>query len=357
MTGLKDTGNPEADRLRAKIRQDFRDHFDARYGRRHYAIPIGLLVFISAILAFLCTEFLFEHPPSDSAIKADPAAFTTIMCLAGAYCWVLYDFFSRERSLDLSTTHVNWATFRFIVSVPLAYAIPSLWGTEARIGVAFLFGVFPTGRLMALLRRQAGQTPLGKAVGAEEADEQAKRLENLPSIDTVTADRFREEGITTIGQLVNADPVDLTIRSGFPLSFVFDCTSEALAWYYLGKEGLEAARTRSIPGALQVWGLIEELDYDYETDPRNPHNQRFLEDKNLASQVIDSIDMNLKSGRAALERIFRSIRADSRVQFLSDLYDVIGVQATNDLPACHSGPSVARSAIQAVDKDDPNRSA
>jgi hypothetical protein len=303
----------------------------------------------------LCNQFLFEHPPSDAAIKADPASFTTIMCLAGAYCWVLYDFFSRERSLDLSTTHVNWATFRFIVSVPLAYAVPSLWGTEARIGVAFLFGVFPTGRLMALLRRQAGQTSLAKAIGGEEPDDQSKKLENLPSIDTVTADRFREEGITTISQLANADPVGLTIRCGFPLNFVFDCISEALAWYYLRKEGLEAARSRSIPGALQVWGLIEELDY--KPDPLNPQNQRFLDDKNLASQVIDLIETNLKSGRAALERVFRSIRCDSRVQFLSDMYDVIGVQSAGDLPACHSGPSVARCAIQEVDKVEKQDSA
>jgi hypothetical protein len=329
----------------AAVKADFDSHFDRRYGRAHYVIPIALLVLVSATLALLCARFLLEHPPTDTAMKDYAADFTVIVCLAGAYCWVLYDFFFRERSLDFSTTHVYWASFRMVISVPLAYAIPSLWGSEARIAVAFLLGTFPTGRLMTLLRRRASQSPIGQNLGAAEpADDRLSRLETLPSVDTATADRFREEGITTITQLGNADPVALTIRSGFPLSFVFDCISEAIAWYYLQREGLEVARGCSIPGALEVYGLIDELDYL--PNAADPMNGRYLEDKRLADEVINLIEARLKCGRAILERNLRCIWDDSRVEFLAELMDAIHKPAPGEAAAWHGRASVARKAAR-----------
>jgi hypothetical protein len=346
---LKDA-NGDAARYReeeAAIKADFRAHFDRRYGRVHYALPIALLVLVGATLALLCARFLLENPPSDGMMKEHGAEVTVIICLAGAYCWVLYDFLSRERSLDFSTTHVYWASFRLIVSVPLAYAIPSLWGSEARVAVAFLLGVFPTGRLMTLLRRRAGQSPLGQTLGGTDpADDRLSRLETLPSVDTSTADRFREEGITTIAQLANADPVALTIRSGFPVSFVFDCLSEAIAWYYLQKEGLDVARTCSIPGALEVYGLIDELDYA--ADPANPLNGRYLEDKRLADEVINRIEAQLKCGRAVLERNLRCIWDDSRVEFLARLMDAIHEQPVEQTPPSNDSPRLGSATAPAT---------
>jgi hypothetical protein len=328
----------------AAVKADFKAHFDRRYGRSHYLIPIALLVLVSATLAMLSARFLLQHRPADATMKEYAADFTVIVCLAGAYCWVLYDFFFRERSLDFSTTHVYWASFRLVISVPLAYAIPSLWGTEARVAVAFLLGVFPTGSLMNLLRRRATQSPIGQNLGtAESADDRLSKLETLPSVERTTADRFREEGVTSITQLGNADPVALTIRSGFPLTFVFDCISEAIAWYYLQKEGLEVAQSCSIPGALEVCGLIDELDYV--SDPKDPMDGRYLEDKRLADEVINAIEAKLKCGRPVLERNLRSIWDDSRVEFLSNLMDSIREPVSGQPPAWHGRAPVARTTV------------
>jgi hypothetical protein len=334
----------DADNLRAAIKAEFKNHFDERYGRRHYVIPIGLLVLVSATLAFFCARFLFEHPPADVEMKAYLSDFTVILCLAGAYCWVLYDFFFRERSLDFSTTHVNWACFRLVISVPLAYAIPMIFPDQGRMAVAFLLGTFPTGQLMTLLRRRASQIPGAQNLGiGENVDDRLSKLETLPSVDTATADRFREEGITTIAQLGNADPVALTLRSGFPLSFIFDCISEAIAWYYLQKEGLDVTRTHSIPGALEVYGLIEELDYA--PNDKDPRNQRYLEDRKLANEVINLVEGKLKCGRVVLERNLRCIWDDSRAEFLAQLMDATHFPSSGESAACHGGTSVARRAV------------
>jgi hypothetical protein len=333
----------ERDALDTAIITEFQIHFDRRYGRRHFFIPIGLLVLISATLTFLCARFLLDHPPSDNEFKADPTNFTVIMCLAAAYCWVLYDFFSRERSLDFSTTHINWATFRLIISVPLAYAIPTLW-SEARIATAFLLGAFPTGLLMTLLRRRAFQSPIAQNLGVgQTTDDRLAALETLPTVNSAVADRFREEGLTTITQLASADPVALAIRTGYDLRVVFDCISEALAWYYLQTEGMQVARTFSIPGALEVYGLIEELDYV--PNPDDPLNGRHVADKNLANLVLDSLAPKMKQERPVLERVLRCIWDDSRVKFLADLMDALRAPFGQELPACHGGASVARRAM------------
>ena len=113
----------------------------------------------------------------------------------------------------------------------------------------------------------------------------------------------------------------LTIRSGFPLGFVFDCISESLAWYYLQKEGMEVTRSHSIPGGLEGYGLIEELDYV--SNEKDPMNDRYLADKKLADAVINLISGKLKCGRAVLERNLRSIWDDSRVEFLANTMDAI----------------------------------
>lgn len=339
-----------ANDVQAEITAVFQKHFDQRYGRRHFLMPIGLLVLVSATLTILCAGFLIEHPPTDEGLKADPSNFTVIMCLLAAYVWVLYDFFSRERSLDFSTTHIHWASFRLVISVPLAYAIPALWGAAPRLAVAFLLGAFPTGLLMTLLRRRAFQSPVAAGLGVSDAAaDRLTSLETLPSVDTSVADRFREEGITTISQLASADPVALTIRSGFDLDLVFSCISEALAWYYLQKEGVDVARTFSIPGALEVYGLIDELDYDPKGDADDPARQkRYTEDQKLADEVVRLMAEKLKWERPVLERILRSIWDDSRVEFLAHLMDALRDTATDTPPPPPPGRSVARKALGAV---------
>ena len=187
------------------------------------------------------------------------------------------------------------------------------------IPLAIMLGAFPTDTLMWILRRRANML-----LGLNQETDQPTKLENLPSVDSATADRIRMEGITSIGQLASADPIAVTIRTGLALGFVLDCLSEALAWYYLGKDGLAVAAKYSVPGALEATGLIDELDYT--DNPSDPDNNRYLADKHLAERTLAVIAEEWsprQMDRDALERIFRTIWDDSRVQFLAQLMDGI----------------------------------
>src|SRR5438132_986517 len=114
---------------------------------------------------------------------------------------------------------------------------------------------------------------LTRGPDVDEKDE--SELEKLQGIDTRTAERFADEGITTIVQFAYADPVELTMRcASFTFSFVVDCSSQALAWIYFG-DNLAKLRDCSLRGAQEIANLIEELDNGSD------------EEKKLARQTID----------------------------------------------------------------------
>src|SRR5215813_12461801 len=65
----------------------------------------------------------FRHIPAGISIFDAELPLVAVAGVAGAYMWVLHDLILRERSLDLPTTHVNRATFRFVVAIGLGYAL------------------------------------------------------------------------------------------------------------------------------------------------------------------------------------------------------------------------------------------
>jgi hypothetical protein len=117
--------------------------------------------------------------------------------------------------------------------------------------------------------------------------------------------------------LANSDPIAVTIRSGFNLSFILDCISEALAWCYLGKNGIAVTQLYALPGALEIAGLVDELDY------QDDAGQDHLRDKQLADETLVAVAEKLKMKKEDVERIFRTIWDDSRVDFLSKLMEAI----------------------------------
>ena len=240
----------------AKIHEDykkaFEEHYYARFGRRHYLGPVILLFAVISFLLLLVGEVLFG--PTDSGISVPPIAMSA---LAGAYMWVLSDFISRARRLDLNPVDINWASFRLVIAVPMGFAFSSLANDSIGPAVAFFAGAFPASTLVKISRRLAyRRLGLGES---ESEPERTSELEHLQSVTTTVAERYSGEGITTIVQLAYCDPVDMTIRSGFSFNFVVDCVSQALAWIYF-EEDLPKLRRYSLRGAQEICTLIDELD-------------------------------------------------------------------------------------------------
>ena len=286
-------------------------HYLRRYGRRHYVLPLLLLATIAFFLLALTTHTLLHWLLGTTGSYDLPSL--AVGAIAGAYMWVVADILLRCRQRQLAPIDLYWAGLRFVVSVPLGFAFAGVLKDEAAVGIAFLLGAFPTNTLLTIARR-IGTRKLGLAEGGEEAQAE---LEQIEGISQGLAERFRDEGISTILQLAYADPVDLTIRTSFSFNYVIDCVSQALAWIYLEKD-LAAMRRLSLRGAQEINTLIVELDDGEERD------------KETARATLGRVAAALKFDEVVFERLLREIAFDPYTEFIVNVWNAVDDGAKPD---------------------------
>ena len=276
--------------------------YDARFGRRRYAVPIVLLVLTTIIpIDWAIESALAWSGRAGATVRLPPQA---VAAIAGAYTWVATDLLWRWQFRDLLPIHVAWAALRFAVALPLGYAFGSLVVADLRVFVAFAVSAFPTRALVTitrrLFRRRLDLGDLGEKAESE--------LEKLQGIDTRVAERFADEGYTTILQLAYADPIELTMRcSSFAFSFVTDCASQALAWIYL-EDRLSTLRVMSLRGAQEIANFVEELQ---DSDSDVALKRRAL---------LEAVAGTLGIPALALERTFEEIAGDPYTEFLLSVW-------------------------------------
>ena len=233
----------------ADVTKAFRRQFDYLYGRRHFAIPIFLLILITGVIAWgtaFSIKARFNVAPASYAMPK-----IAVSALLGAFAWAVTDQLSRIRRRDLAPMDVHSWNFRFLVSIPFGFAFAAVLKEDLGIPIAFFLGAFPTQTLFTFARRIAVQR-LG--LGEQQGDS-VLELMQLQSIDRSNAERFQDEGINTISTLAWADPIDLTLRTNFDFNYVLDCMSQALLWVYV-QEKAKLLYPLSLRGAQEANGLI-----------------------------------------------------------------------------------------------------
>lgn len=231
---------------------DFRNHFAQVYGRRHFIIPFILLAATSAVglLATSISADAWINPNPGGA----PYPAIAISAFLGAYAWGVYDQIMRFRSEDFTPNDIYLCVFRILISVPLGYSMALFLNDSVGVGAAFLLGAFPTGTLFLLARRK-----LGKLWGETDTEHgEVSELEQLQSVGRSNAERFHDEGITTVAELAWADPIKLTIETNREFSYVVDTISQALLWVYF-EASVKELYSMSLRGAQEVCALITDL--------------------------------------------------------------------------------------------------
>jgi len=208
----------------------FKRDFDKWYGRKYYIAPfIGL-----SLLAIICGWWgcinLWDWTSGQHSI--DSLRGLVGAAIAGAFLWIVSDEIDRLRRRDFTSSDLYYYIFRLVICVPFAWAITRMQAISQSVGIplAFLLGAFPTSTLFTMARRIANQA---LKLGDDPATGKLE-LESLQSVGRDIAERFKDEGISTISQLAYSDPVDLTIRTNFDFNFVVDCVSQSLLWIYFG---------------------------------------------------------------------------------------------------------------------------
>ena len=238
-----------------EIFQQFRRDFGRLYGRRHFVLPL-LLVAVISLLGFRATSQSVQAWLSNNQSTA-PYPPIVISAFLGGYAWVLYDHFRRFRTGDFTSHDIYAAVYRFLIAVPLGISIAAFLKDEVGIGVAFLLAAFPTAALLTLTRRLASQ----KLGLGESGESGTLELEKLQCVGRANAERYVDEGISTIAELAWADPIALTIKTNLEFNFVIDSVSQALMWVYF-EDRVKKLYPLSLRGAQEVCAFLNDLDSD-----------------------------------------------------------------------------------------------
>ncbi|HUO09309.1 MAG TPA: hypothetical protein VM008_13460 [Phycisphaerae bacterium] len=253
---------PDADKLFDRFRSDFGKY----HGRRNFVVPYVLLTIAASVgLWGTAQSVAVWMGVGVGGLAFPPLAVASFM---GGYTWVLFDHQSRRRSGDFTPGDLANGVFRLIIAIPFGYALTAFASTgttgpgnsmtiTGAIPLAFLIGVFPTNTVFTIARRIASkQLGLG-----EDNTAAANELEILQNVGKTNAERFQDEGVTTIAELAWTDPIDLSIRTNFDFNYVVDCMSQSLLAIYIGSD-IKKLSPVSLRGAQEVRALVMTLQCD-----------------------------------------------------------------------------------------------
>jgi len=275
--------------------------YGRRFGRQHYIVPSILLALTAMALLYMATVTAISWLTGETTgAELPPIAVTAI---AGAYMWVVCDINTRSRAGDLWPPDLTMAALRLAVAIPVGFAFSAFVKEPVALPMAFMVGAFPTRTLITVSRRIATRRlSLG-----EDAESGRSELEALQGINAGVAERLAAENTTTMVQLAYADPIDLTMRTGYSFTFIVDCVSQALAWLYL-EDRLANVRIYGMRGAQEIANLIDELD------------EQTGEESVGRGATIAAVAGQLGLDANSLELTLREIHGDPYTQFLQNIW-------------------------------------
>jgi hypothetical protein len=289
-----------------KREQVFRKDFGRRYGRRWYIPPLVLLGILSVWglwgTAGTLKVWTGVAKPGDQFAIEDIA----LGAFLGGLTWVISDQMSRFRDRDFTSYDVYNAVFRLLIAIPLGYSLASFGDAKFKVTIAFILGAFPTSTLFTIARR-LGSKQFGLADDAVDSSSESE-LEKLQSVARDTAERFRDEGVSSIVALAWTDPIDLTIRTNLDFSYVVDCISQALLWIYLGDD-TKKLYVMSLRGAQEASALIDDAKSE---DPA-------LRDD--AIKTLQAAADLLKIDRDVFHLTLRQVAEDPSTEFLMKIWE------------------------------------
>jgi hypothetical protein len=273
------------------LEDKFQDYYSHQFGRGYFVIPLLFLSAISGLslawAALSVGDWLFR-----GGLQPGDLPWLAVAAIMGAYMYSAYDLIDRWNSGDLSPTDLLWPSFRFVIAVPSAYPISSLFTASIAPAVAFLLGAFPTAVLMKIVRRLAA-----KNLNIDLPESGESELQKLQGIDVRNAARLASEGITTILQLAYIDPVKIAIRTNISFSAVVDFASQALLWIYL-RDGLPNVAKIGLRGAWEALALFENL--------RGSRR----DEKRFAQTLLEKAANRLGYAKEEMENIWELIKLD-----------------------------------------------
>ncbi|MGF7131446.1 hypothetical protein P3T40_002928 [Paraburkholderia sp. EB58] len=294
------------DRLFARI-------YHEQYGLSPFVPPFAILLLMSYAAAGLigwnsasanCPTF------SQATCVYGLSQQLLVASLAGAFMFVVSDSVLSIRRKSLNVSDVYWYSLRLFLAVPLALVANVLTGTDGpHTALAFSLGTFPVDALLKIVRRMG--FPQFTEVDKEE--NQPDKLLTLEGVTLPVVATFEAEGINSVEQVAAADPVLLSIRTGFPFRFTLRLGSQAIVRRHFG-ENAAALIPIGLCDVVSIYLLVKAADGT--TSPQLPaveNVEAVLQDAAARLFPADDKDQRL----AVVKMKFRQIAAEEYTLMLA----------------------------------------
>lgn len=188
-------------------------------------------------------------PMSDITLPRVAAA-----AIAGAFLFVVSDAILRARWRTLNISDVYWYVLRMLLAVPMGLALVEVAAPAVAGLVAFGLGAFPIDTVTKLFQRLTS-----KSLGVSDDTQQPDQLVQLDGITVPISATLAADGVESIDELIGADPVLLSIRTGIPLSSILRFASQALVRLHFGERASQLVPI-ALGNAYFISVLVDELD-------------------------------------------------------------------------------------------------
>jgi hypothetical protein len=229
--------------------------FNIGLRRLDFLLPALIVTVLSAIgwgvtLGFTKTVNSLTH--SNVVV---PIAF--IWGFVGAYFSNLGTLLNKFISYELGPIAYHQMYRRLLFSTVAAFLLGEVVKDSFTPLIAFGIGLIPYQDLWDTISTKT-QTALGNKQAAGIPDEAA--LSNIQGLeDPSVREKLLELNVSTVQSLAMQDPLELFLRTSFPLRMIVDWIDRAILYGYLGKKTI-SLRERGINGAIEMGGLVELAD-------------------------------------------------------------------------------------------------
>jgi hypothetical protein len=293
----------------AETRADLCDRLFARIYHEQYGLP----AFITPFVVVLCVAYAaaalvgcnYDITQTDIAsAKTAIYGITQQVLLAsfgGALMFVVSDSVLSIRRRALNVSDVYWYALRLFLAIPVALVVGGTDGS--RTAVVFALGTFPVDALLKIIRR----------IGFPQItnfDKQQNSPDKLLTLDGVTlpvVSVFEAEGINSIEQVADGDPLILSIRTGFTFRFTLRLCSQAIVRRHFG-ENASLLIPIGLADVVPVYLLMKAVDgATLTTLPKVEDSDKVIA---KAASLLFPSDTDAPRAAAVVKMKFRQIAAE-----------------------------------------------
>ena len=239
--------------------QLFSHIYHQQYGLAPFVPPYCILV-VMVYAASAIVGWVYMCASCDS-----PTAATCLFGLnvpgilaafGGAFLFVASDSVLAVRRRALNVSDVYWYSLRLLLAIPFALIAGAIdnAGTRATL-LTFVIATLPLGEIVKQVRRVAAKN----ITTFEATKDQPDQLLNLSGVTKSVSQTLQVEGIESIEQVASADPVTLSIRTGFPFRFTLRLGSQAIVRRHFGDNAAELLPI-GLGDVVPIYLLVQAMD-------------------------------------------------------------------------------------------------